>query len=436
MRYQFIDEQPQQQEETGLGTLARGAARTAARVGESVAGLPGDIASGVLGLGNLGAQVLAGSEIPGVSTVQKYLPTSENIKRYGTESLTGDYLKPRSGTEETIDTLVGDVASLLTPTGIASKGAALTGRAIGKTALKAAGAGLVGKGVSEVFGPEAGALAKGVTLGLANLAGGRKALTNQMKADYDASNFAIPNNARQNAVSLRTKLGHDIKTLEKSVGPNKDTMLSVLKGTQENIDKKGNIKVKDLVNLKRNLNEWLRDEKLDRSVRGQFGKTVGDLNKEIAKYAEANPDFKVPYYRAEEIFKATEPTTALRKFAEKNLTIQKAFQNWKPLSASGYFLTKGLGLPVNLVLKGTGITAGSILGTKEAIKFGELIYKSPTARQYYLDAAKAAAIGDAASVAKNIQAFDKAAYKYEQSNPQFSQQSVQPSTRRYELLSE
>lgn len=422
--------QDEQAPESVLGTLGRGALRTGARVAESVAGLPGDIASGVLGLGNLATRLVSGSEIPGVSTVQQYLPTSEKIREHVTRPLTGEYLEPRGSLESGIDTIVGDVASLLTPGGIASKGASLTAKTLGKTALKAAGANIVGSGVGEFFGAEAGALAKGLTLGLSNLAGGRKALTKQYKNDYELANFAVPESAQVTGIPLRTRLGHDIKTVKAGVSPNKNTMLSVLEGVQSNIDKKGNIKVKDLLNLKRNLNEWIGNENIDKSLRGQFGKTAADIRKEISNYAKTNPNFAEPYYRAEEIYAGLQPSSQISKFAEKNLTLQKALQNWTPLSFAGYFLTKGLKIPVGIALKGAGIGGAVTLGAREAIRFAELVTKSPTARKYYLDAAKSAALGDAAATAKNLKAFDQAASKYEEKNIE----SFQPQSSGWQMI--
>lgn len=428
MRYQFIDEANNQQEST-LGTLGRGLARTGARVGEAVAGLPGDVVSGALGLGNLGSRILTGSEIPGVSTAQEYLPTSQKIREKVTEPLTGEYLKPRGGFEETLDTLVGDVASLLTPVGIASKGAALTGRALGKTALKAAGAGLVGKGVGEFFGPEAGAIAKGVTLGLGSTAFGRKALTKQMNTDYGAADFAIPHKARLKDISLRTKIGHDIKVISKGVSPNKDSMLNVLEGVKKNFAKDGTIGVKDVWSLKRNVNEWLRDPQIERSVKNQLAKTVGDLNQSLGKYAQTNSEFSVPFYRAEELYKGLNDASQLSQFLQKNATVQKALQHWAPLSFAGTVLTRGLGVPVGTALKGLGVSGAAAIGAREAVKFGELFAKNPTARKFYIHAVKASAIGDAAAAAKNLKAFDQAAATFEQ-------QSGTQEQGRYEFLSE
>jgi hypothetical protein len=461
-RYEFIDQPQQQQEETGLGTIGRGIARTGARVGEAVVGLPGDIVSGIAGLANSGSQLLTGSEIPGVSSLQKVLPTSQNIREYGTKSLTGEYLEPRSGTESTLDTLVGDIASLLTPGGFASKGASITGKAIGKAAARAAVGGVVGKGVGEFAGDTAGAIAKGLTLGLSSTYGGRKALDAKRHAVYQEATAALSDRNVIRNPGLQRTLVNDIQKVTKGVSPERRDILKVLKGAERNfygIKEKikpdlayayeagpegaqikapkakiieGNIKVQDLWNLKKNINEWLGDPDLAKGTKQQLGKTLSDLNKELAAYSIKNPTFGVPYNLGEELTKAIKPSTELRNLAEKNITFQNALKHWQPLSFAGYVATKGLGIPVGLALKTSGVGAGLALGGKEAIKLGELLAKSPHARKYYLAAAKEAGLGNAAAAAKNLKAFDQAAYQYEQANP--AQEQQQAPQARYEII--
>jgi len=412
MPYEFIDEEPQ---ESILGTIGRGVARTGARVAEAGAGIFGDVTSGVLGLGNLASRALTGSEIPGVSTVQDYLPTSEKIRKKVTEPLTGEYLKPQGAFESGLDTLVGDIASLLTPGGMASKGASLTGKALVRAGARAAGAGLIGKGVEELSGsPTAGAIAKGLTLAVSNTAGGRKALGKSIKADYMHADEAIPKNFSIRDQPLRRTLVSDIKRIEKGVSPNKKDMLEVLRGSESNFFSRGatdgNIKVKDLWNLKKNVNEWLRDPDLPKPVRSQLKKTNGDLNKSLSTYAENNPRFGNPFHRAEEMTRNMEQSTQFTQFLRKNATIENFLKSWKPLSLLGYTL-KGMGVPVAGLLGGVGLTAGVPGGVKHLANLTELLARSSHARKYYTDLIKAGATGDVAAAQKNMKSLDQIAAK-------------------------
>ena len=129
------------EKESLLGTGLRGVARAGARALESVAGLPADIVGAGLALSDVASHKLGsliGSEKlqkANASKITDYLPTSSNIRKYGTENieraLGTDYLTPRTKGEERFDEYVGDVASFLVPFGGGSR--------ISLKALKSAG---------------------------------------------------------------------------------------------------------------------------------------------------------------------------------------------------------------------------------------------------------------------------------------------------------
>lgn len=125
----------------------RHTARTVARGAESILGLPGDISSAVLGLGNYGIEKLTGSRpLP-----EKLAPTSEDLhedvtKRIG-RLLPEDYLEPQSRNEERSDELFSDLATLLIP---------IKGKIPFARALKTAGLGNIASFLGDKLGAPEG----------------------------------------------------------------------------------------------------------------------------------------------------------------------------------------------------------------------------------------------------------------------------------------
>src|SRR5574337_1280242 len=116
--YEIIDEQgnPSQQEESLLGSGLRNLLRTDVRIGESLLGTPGDIQSGLLGLGNLGLQKLTGKR-PLPEKILP-LPTTEEIRgitskasQYLPEEYRG-YVEPQTPQQESFDEFSQDLTSL------------------------------------------------------------------------------------------------------------------------------------------------------------------------------------------------------------------------------------------------------------------------------------------------------------------------------------
>ena len=118
-QYELVDAQPEVNnaiEESLPASLGRNAARTVARAGESIVGLPADIASSIFNV----ASELTGGLIP-PNTYEKFQQesifpwpkTSHQYRETVTKPLTGEYLEPKSGTEEGWDQIVDTAAPLL-----------------------------------------------------------------------------------------------------------------------------------------------------------------------------------------------------------------------------------------------------------------------------------------------------------------------------------
>jgi hypothetical protein len=146
----------EKKEESLLGSVVRNTTRTGVRIGETVAGLPGDIASLGIGLGDIASQKLLGK--PFLSSAQQYLPTSDKIRKKITEPfeekfLPEGYLTPQSPGEILSDEFFSDIASLVTPIPFMSSGKTIKNAL--KGALGTAAAGSIAKwGAQKVGAPE------------------------------------------------------------------------------------------------------------------------------------------------------------------------------------------------------------------------------------------------------------------------------------------
>lgn len=129
-----------QQEESLLGTIGRGIARTGARAVETIVGLPGDVSEGILGLVGAGEKALFGTEVTpkkidfslgllkkmneGIESLTGIkphfpdtfsLPTSEDVKKYVTKPLGREAIEPQAKWEKVADSIIEDTIPLLIP---------------------------------------------------------------------------------------------------------------------------------------------------------------------------------------------------------------------------------------------------------------------------------------------------------------------------------
>lgn len=433
MPYQLIDDN-----ESALGTLGRGALRTAARAGEALVGAPGDIAKGVLGLGNLATKAVTGSEIPGAASLAGYIPGSEAIKKNVTENLTGDYLNPQGAVEETIDSIVGDVASLIAPGGLFTSGsrAALTGLAkgglkagaqtVGKQALRAAGAhgaGVLAETLTD--SPLIGGAVKIGTLLASSTAGGRKALKEIQNNSYTQAEKLVGTKDSVNAGSLVKDINKAKKVLSKGDLADKGFIMQRLEATENAIQKNGKINIKNAIELRKNVNDWIYNQDISGHSKRYLGDLRDNLNKTIDTYGKKNPAFKELFDLGDDITRGMKAGGQIQQFLNKNLTIQKAFQHYKPLSYGAGGLFYLLGKPHSLLALSAGIPGAA--ASKYIGQTYNLIKNSPEAAKYYKKALQAALNNDATAFAKSVKAFDKVAAQ-QLPNEQSSNQA------RYELV--
>ena len=423
MRYELLDELPNtSQDESTLGYAARTGARTLARAGESIVGLPGDIVSGITGLVNYGVNKLTGLKGP-IGDIA--LPTSEGIRKNVTKRLTGEYLEPQSSNEEFYDKIIGDAASLLVP--LKGKvpfakaiGGALGRSAIGNTAQWAA--------ESVTDSPLVGAGAKIGAMALAGTIGGRKELNNLKNESYKDAFSKIPENAKFSFKPEKQKLEKLANALSKGDRPDKSFVLDRLRSIENIGTNADRGTIQEAINLKQDWNKYLSDPSLSKSSRDSIKQAVGIVNDGIKRYGSQNPSFFKPYQAAEELTGALQSTNYAQKILAKHPYLKEKVSNpliQKLLWGGAFYGASHTNTPA---IVGIGATA---LGAKEAAKAYQLLARSPIAQRYYKDVINATLKNDVKAIAKNLSKLDKAANQFEFTD---EEDSPQQSNGRYEFI--
>jgi arsenate reductase-like glutaredoxin family protein/molybdenum-dependent DNA-binding transcriptional regulator ModE len=375
---------------SGAGNVLRQLGRTAARATESVIGLPGDILSTGLGLGN----ALTGNQIPGVETIQQYLPTSENLRNIVTKTFTGQTLEPQNEAERIGDELVSDFATFAIPIKgkIPFKSAAaksILGNAAGFLGEKIGGP--IGKGVAKI----------GTVLGL-SFAGGRKALQNVMQQSYqNAENLA--GTAKESA----KELGKDVTAITKDVTsgiktPGKEFVAGSIRGISDAI-KNNKISVKDAWSLKKDVNELLRDPETPKTASKYLGRLGESLNKVLNAYGKNNPEFGQAFHQAEDIYRGLNKASDIAKTIQNSVKPESLTSNViKNILTAAAFKTPG-------ALPALGATVAGASSIRGITRFTQLLKNSAEARRYYGNIVKAAVKQNPSLIQRNAQKLDKLA---------------------------
>lgn len=391
---------------TGISGGARQLARSAARAGEAALGAPGDIASGLLGIGEWGAQKLGATKPTLFGELRKLVPTSETVRKYGTETiarfLPEGYLQPQDEYEQAADELIGDFVSFVTPlSGPLKIGA--------KSAALISGAGTAAKQLAKSLDFGEGAQ-QGVKLGamLATSLAGQPRLNAYKESLYEAAHEALPEGAYVSA----EKLLPSIRKAEKfatagHVSAAEKEALEYLRSVEDKIRYGSKTVPLDSVwRLKKDLNEMAfkssrvaetkAAQQLLRPVREGLNETIKDARK-------AYPKFVDNLTAADEIHKAVNSSGIVGQFLRDNIKLD-ALKS--PLTSTVLGMSYMAGVPV---VKGS-LAAG--LG-KSIYLAGEAAVKSPQVRKYYADTIKAAMRQNATATLKSARLLDNALAKEE-----------------------
>ena len=398
------------QEPTFGQEAVRHGVRSAARVGETIAGLPGDIV-GLLrsGLG-YGAEKLTGNKgireaiekgpesITGDEFTPESIPSSGQLQQALGKATKG-FTQPQGRGEALADEFISDITSLAIPV----KGKIPFARAIG-TAF----AGNLGKEFAKEAGvDETGQFA--TKMGIFGLAG----LIRPKEADkfvsnlYDKARTAIP----EGTMIPTTKLTRELNVLEKELGKGKSTatkkqVLDDLKEL-ENKAAGGALPLDDLVQYYHDINETMTSRKLfgelskseHKLLKTRFEKLKGVVKNNIEEYGQYNPEFLDNWKSANEAFGAIQQSKKVSKF------IHNAIKGKLGMVGTPALVLFEVMHPEHLVK-----TAGAYAIGKTALSIGELtarIAKSPTLRKYYQQVVENSLKANSGAVVKDLNKINK-----------------------------
>ncbi len=439
------------EEESPLGSLIRGGARTATQGASLLAGAAGDVPSFLLGAGNWAT----GGAIPSYQDVKKKSPiplppTSQEVEEYIGEK-TGGYTNPQSENEELIGDILKTIGSFYLPGkaahGIATGLSKVISPSKAKLASKiilpfagkevsfkrAAATGLggeaVGKGVETVTGSKTlGDAAKFGTMVFAQTAGGKNKLENTMTNSYDKAMEAIKPGAVitpqsfVNVSSTRSKIKNLIKEVNNGNNPNKDIALTYLTGLEDSLDAMtttagksahgSNILASELLQLKRDTNEWMKlssrpsvpgEKHLPRGLRKYVERSLGYIKEPLEEFGKKNPAFKEAFDVGEDIFTGLTDLDEATRFLKDNVSLKGAMKSdiaklglWGGLS---YFA----GAPYGAA------AVGGAKAIREAALVKNLFQKSKNAKTFYVDALKQASKDNLQGFLRSASKLDKVA---------------------------
>jgi hypothetical protein len=382
---------------------ARYLARGAAQVGAGIAGTPGNIASLGGHVVNESQKLVTGKNIPGHETVQKYLPTSENLIK-GTERATGLNL---GGGEKAnaLDRFISGTATL------ASGGVGL-GRA-----AKIAGAGQAGRESAKYLGAgEAGQIAAeiGSSIAAGKLTSGsvKSRLEGIRKSSYDAASKGLPENVSGDATKVNNFLKEELNTIDGIRTKAKSIIKKPLQEIANGISNKDNIlNVKKAIKYKQDVNDLIgeisKDYQTPKKAVDSLKRTVGTLNEFIKESTEkAHPEFWKNWDIAESLSRGLAPLP--KKAESAAVEISKEISK-KGISGLIGFITKG----------GFGALAGPLalrgfeMAVAKSKQFKQLLQKSPLAKEEYSRAVTALATDNIALAAKSLASLNDIAEDFE-----------------------
>lgn len=400
-----------------LNELGRHVARSASRAAETIAGLPGDIASIPGHVAKIASQSKTGQMLLGKGEHPEFeeafdiakkilpfgVPTSSALREKSKE-LSGGYLEPQSKGEELSDAIVSDFASLAIPV----KGKVPLLKSLGIALGIASGSNLAEKGV-EMLGADKNAqtatkIGSTFLLSLIKPNGAK----NYADSLYKEARELVPKGALADATSLSKNLAGLRKELKKGASaPYKSNALTKVSEIQDKI-KRGQIPVEELTEFKRDINQarssLYTDQSLDKGGRRLAKKNLDATAKAVDgalyDYGKTNPQWEKSYRSANEAYGAIAQS---KKVSDSIARYFKAH----PSHAIGAIASEIFFAPKTIPLA---------IGTFGALKTGELltrIAKSPTLTKYYTGVVEAALKDDAAAIAKNLNKLEAASKKEE-----------------------
>lgn len=380
--------------ESSLQSALRIGTGLASKALKTAVDIPTNVAKTVGGLGNL--------SIAGVNKLtsslglpeQEYLET-ENIPKLSSYIvkplekglLPERYTKPRGEIEKKAHEFVSDVTSLMIPLGTSMK--------LGKAAA-VAGAGGLSKWASQRIGAGEGTQ-EGVKLGtmLATSLLGPSNIKNYMKDSYKLAEEALP---QEGAFVAAHNLEKNIASLEKTFShgemtPSKAFMRDRINAIKGKI-KDDKINIKDVWELKRNINEHIHELSKPYGVEKQLPVLTRSLNEILGEYGSQNTSFGKAFHTAEDVFKGINKASSVNAFLQKHVSADKIGK-----------ITAGMLLGY-ISPQTTASLVGSSLAVREGVKIFERFKNSPEIQKYYAKIVSSAAHKNLATMNKYVKEMD------------------------------
>lgn len=405
-RFKIIPkEKPSKLKEAG-----RHIARTGARIGETLLGLPGDIVNAPKNLVKFASEKITGKEHPEIESAFDIarnifglggLKTSSEIREQG-KKVSDDYLEPQTKGEEFSDAVVSDFASLAIPVKGKIPFLRSLGVSLGSNAAEK-GAELLGAGENTKTATKIGS-----TFFLSAL--NPKGAAKYGDKLYKDAKALVPKDAKVPAKNLFRSSEMLKRDLEKGgSAAYKTPALTKVKEIQDKIQKgKGSINVDDLTQFKVDINQAREglygDVNLSKNGRGMakrnLDSTARVVDDALKEYGRFNPEWEKLYRNANEVHGAIANSGKVGKNIARIIK-QNPHSTAAALAAEVFLLPKSI--PV--VGAGYGV-----------FKTGELISsisKSPVLQKYYTELVKAALKDDAADISKYLNKLDAGLKKEE-----------------------
>lgn len=416
-----------------LDTIGRGIVRTGARALE-VAPL---LAGGALGLvpqaAQLAANALGIEQEPGVPAQVPFTP--QWIGQQVTEPILGESSKPQSPNESLFDEITGTTFALLSGKPLASIGQAPL-KSLATAFGKASTAELAKLGTETVSGsPFLGEAVKLGTLIGSSLAGGREILEKERVNLYNTADNIVPQTAIITAPKEIERIDKIINTIERSDRKDKSFILDRL-GAIKNIVEKptpstteatgilnefgkpisrtvkgtpgGAINVKELLEIKRNLNDYIYNGSLSKSTRNVLESAAESIKDIIDRYGLKNPEFYEAFKKADELHGALNATNYLSNAIGSSPILSSEVAKNPILKG---FLMHGVGgLAAKEALSrlpAAAVAGGGLYGAYNGAKMAALLAKSPHARKAYTNLFNEAFAGNTKAMLKDVKVLNK-----------------------------
>jgi len=378
--------------------------RTGARALENLAGIPGDLASLVLGAGNYATR----GSIPTYAQVQEKLPvslpTTSQVREFG-KNLTGGILEPQSSGEQLWDDVVSGFTNLIAPIPGTGK---LTAA---KTALKgvqAVAGSLAGKAAENMgFGQLGQGVANTITTLLTGIAGTKFGLKNQMQNAFD--NAEKLSEGKSIGSNITEKLNHNIGKIKQDAnaykGVAKDFAESRIKDIQGWLPVKGSsLSLPRAMQGIKDLNSFYDTaSKAERSWLHKISKPLREALEEYGKAGGA-PEWYKDYSQANDLYKGYNTASSVGKFMNDHVnlnTLKNPIVHGVLLASHSYHQ-----LPKALLGLGTAFSA------KEAVKIVDFMAHSKVGAQAYKNMIVSSMNHNVHEFNKNVRKFDNALTKY------------------------